>query len=117
MEGSQHTDKYKEIAKDFNYDASCTHSLLPVSDLQKFKCLTFVAQSAPRSRQIFSFETHFRSFTFPFKIKNKRIQETSKAYIILIQMLLRTIEWCKTSEAMFPDDGVTQFWTLSVIQE
>jgi hypothetical protein len=41
-----HTDKYKRIMNDWNYDASCTITSLPVSDLENFKRLIFVAQSA-----------------------------------------------------------------------
>jgi hypothetical protein len=40
MEGREkpHTDKYKEIMNDWNYDASCALTLLPVWDLENFKC-------------------------------------------------------------------------------
>jgi hypothetical protein len=40
-----HTDKYKEIMKDWNYDASCMPTSLPVWDLENFKHLVFVVQS------------------------------------------------------------------------
>jgi hypothetical protein len=40
-----HTDKYKEITNNWNYDASCTVTSLPVWDLENFKCLIFVVQS------------------------------------------------------------------------
>jgi hypothetical protein len=33
--------KHKEIMKDWNYDATCTHTSLPVSDLENLKCLIF----------------------------------------------------------------------------
>jgi predicted ATPase len=47
MEGIEkpHTDKYKEITNDWNYDASCTVTWLPVWDLENFKRLIFVVQS------------------------------------------------------------------------
>jgi N6-adenosine-specific RNA methylase IME4 len=47
MEGREksHMDKYKESTKDWNYDASCMLTSLPVSDLENFKCLIFVAQT------------------------------------------------------------------------
>jgi hypothetical protein len=38
-------DKYKEIMNDWNYNASYTLASLPVSDLENFKCLIFIAQS------------------------------------------------------------------------
>jgi hypothetical protein len=41
----QRTDKYKEITNDWNYDVSYTLTSLPVSDLENFKRLFFVAQS------------------------------------------------------------------------
>jgi hypothetical protein len=49
MEGieKQHTDKYKEIMNNWNYDAGCTLTSLPVWDLQNFKRLIFVVQSVP----------------------------------------------------------------------
>jgi hypothetical protein len=40
-----HMDKYKEITNDYNYDASCMLTSLPVWDLENFECLIFVAQS------------------------------------------------------------------------
>jgi hypothetical protein len=47
MEGIEkpHTDKYKEITNDWNYDAGCTLTSLPVWDLENFKRLIFVVQS------------------------------------------------------------------------
>jgi hypothetical protein len=47
MEGIEkpHTDKYKEITNNWNYDASCTLTSLPVWDLQNFKRLVFVVLS------------------------------------------------------------------------
>jgi hypothetical protein len=47
MEGidKPHTGKYKEITNDWNYDASCTLTSLPVWDLENFKRLIFVVQS------------------------------------------------------------------------
>jgi hypothetical protein len=49
MEGIEkpHTDKYKEITNNSNYDASCTLTSLPVWDLENFKRLIFVVQSVP----------------------------------------------------------------------
>jgi hypothetical protein len=46
MEGKEkpHMDKYKEITNDWNYDANCTFTLLPASDLEHFKRLIFVAE-------------------------------------------------------------------------
>jgi hypothetical protein len=43
MEGREkpHTDKYKKITNDWNYDASCTLTSLLVSDLENLKNLTF----------------------------------------------------------------------------
>jgi hypothetical protein len=38
-------DKYKEITNDWNYDASCTLTSLPVWVLDNFRRLIFVAQS------------------------------------------------------------------------
>jgi hypothetical protein len=48
MEGRKkpHTDKYKEITNDWNYDASCTLTSLSVSNLENLKSLIFVAQSS-----------------------------------------------------------------------
>jgi hypothetical protein len=40
-----HTDKYKANTNDWNYDAFCTFTSLPVSDFENFKCLVFVVQS------------------------------------------------------------------------
>jgi hypothetical protein len=40
-----HTDEYKEITNDWNYDDSCALSSLPVWDLENFKHLIFVLQS------------------------------------------------------------------------
>jgi hypothetical protein len=47
MEGIEkpHTDKYKEIMNDWNYDASCMLTSFLVWDLENFKCLIFIAQS------------------------------------------------------------------------
>jgi hypothetical protein len=47
MEGTEkpHVDKHKEITNDWNYDASCTVTSLPVWDLGNFKRLIFVVQS------------------------------------------------------------------------
>jgi hypothetical protein len=47
MEGIEkpHMDKYKEITNDWNHDASCTLTSLPVWDLENFKRLIFVVQS------------------------------------------------------------------------
>jgi hypothetical protein len=47
MEGREkpHMVKYKTIANDWNYDASCTLTSLPVWDLENFKRLVFVVQS------------------------------------------------------------------------
>jgi hypothetical protein len=49
-----HTDKYKEIANDWNCDASCTLTSLPLSDLENFKLLSFVAQSIHERTHFFS---------------------------------------------------------------
>jgi hypothetical protein len=40
--------KYKAITNDWNYDASCTLTSLPVWDLENFKRLVFVVQSVPK---------------------------------------------------------------------
>jgi hypothetical protein len=47
MEGIEkpHTDKYKEITNDSNYDVSCTLTSLQVWELQNVKPFIFVAQS------------------------------------------------------------------------
>jgi hypothetical protein len=47
MDGREkpHTNKHKEIKIDWIHDASCTVTSLPVSGLEHFKCLIFVAQS------------------------------------------------------------------------
>jgi hypothetical protein len=37
--------KYKAITNDWNYDASCTLTSLPVLDFENFKRLVFVVQS------------------------------------------------------------------------
>jgi hypothetical protein len=49
MEGVEkpHADKYKEITNNWNYDASCTLTSLPVWDLENFKSLIFTVQSVP----------------------------------------------------------------------
>jgi hypothetical protein len=46
MEGMEkpHTDIYKEIMNNWNYDASCVVTSLPVWDLENFKHLIFVVQ-------------------------------------------------------------------------
>jgi hypothetical protein len=53
MEGREkpHTDKYKEIMNDWNYDVSCTLTSLLVWDLDNFKHLIFVAQSVQEGLQ------------------------------------------------------------------
>jgi hypothetical protein len=40
-----HVYKYKEIMNNWNYDASCMLTSLPVSDVEHFEQLVFVAQS------------------------------------------------------------------------
>jgi hypothetical protein len=47
MEGIEkpHTDKYKEITNEWNYDASCMLTSRPVWDSENFKHLIFVVQS------------------------------------------------------------------------
>jgi hypothetical protein len=47
MEGIEKplTEKYKGITNNWNYDASCTLTSLPVWDLENFKPLIFVVQS------------------------------------------------------------------------
>jgi hypothetical protein len=40
-----HTDKDKAITNNWNYDASCTLTSLPVWDLENFKRLIFVVQT------------------------------------------------------------------------
>jgi hypothetical protein len=47
MEGIEkpHTDKYKEITNNYNYDASCTVASIPIWDLENFKHLIFVVLS------------------------------------------------------------------------
>jgi hypothetical protein len=47
MEGIEnpHTDKYKEITNDRNYDTSCTLTSLPVWGIENFKRLIFVVHS------------------------------------------------------------------------
>jgi hypothetical protein len=47
MEGIEkpHADKYKEITNNWNYDASCTLTSLPVWDFENFKRLIFVVQT------------------------------------------------------------------------
>jgi hypothetical protein len=49
MEGMEkpHVDKHKEITNNWNYDASCTLTSLPVWDLEHFNLLIFVVQSVP----------------------------------------------------------------------
>jgi hypothetical protein len=51
MEGREkpHTDKYKIITNDRNYDASCKLTSILVWNTENFKCLIFVAQSVPES--------------------------------------------------------------------
>jgi hypothetical protein len=39
--------KYKAITNDWNYDASCTLTSLPVWDLENLKRLVFVVLSVP----------------------------------------------------------------------
>jgi hypothetical protein len=56
-----HTDKYKAITNDWNYDTSCTLTSLPVWYLEKFKRLVFVVQSVQGIHVI----------SHPPKIKNK----------------------------------------------
>jgi hypothetical protein len=48
MEGKEpHTDKYKEITNDWNYDTTCTLTPLSVWDFENLKRLMFVAKSVP----------------------------------------------------------------------
>jgi hypothetical protein len=49
MEGIEkpHKGQYKEITNDWNYDASCTLTSLPVWDFENFTLLIFVVQSVP----------------------------------------------------------------------
>jgi hypothetical protein len=49
MEGIEkpHTDKYKKIMIDWDYDISCTLTSLLVWDFKNFKYLVFVVQSVP----------------------------------------------------------------------
>jgi hypothetical protein len=49
MEGIEkpHTDKYKELTNNWNYDANCKLTSLPVWDFENFKRLIFVVQSVP----------------------------------------------------------------------
>jgi hypothetical protein len=59
MEGIEkpHTNKFKEITNNWNYDASCTLTSLPVWDLENFKRLIFVVQSVQatcNSRELFT---------------------------------------------------------------
>jgi hypothetical protein len=51
MEGTEkpHMDEYKEDTNDWNYDANCTLTSLPVSDLETFQGLIFVAQSVQKA--------------------------------------------------------------------
>jgi hypothetical protein len=46
MEGIEkpHTDKFKDITNNWNYDASCTLTSLPVWDLENFKRLIFAVR-------------------------------------------------------------------------
>jgi hypothetical protein len=48
MEGSEkaHTDKYKKITNNWNYDASRMLTSLPVSDPENFKSLIFVTKKS-----------------------------------------------------------------------
>jgi hypothetical protein len=69
MEGraKPHVDKYKENTNDWNYDASCSLTSLPVWDLENFKRLIFVAQSVPRySCCLFSNWLNYHSFEYSF---------------------------------------------------
>jgi hypothetical protein len=47
------TNKYKEITNGWNYDASCALTSLPVSDVENFKRLIFVAQSVRKRHHLF----------------------------------------------------------------
>jgi hypothetical protein len=55
MEGIEkpHVDKYMEITNNWNYDASCTVTSLPVWDFENFKRLIFVVQSVHNFRYCF----------------------------------------------------------------
>jgi hypothetical protein len=50
--GKPHTSKYNEITNNWNYDASCTLTSLPVWDLENFRCLVFVVQSVHVSESL-----------------------------------------------------------------
>jgi hypothetical protein len=54
MEGIEkpHTDIYKEITNNWNYDASCTITSLPVWDFENFKRLIFVVQSVQQGTEV-----------------------------------------------------------------
>jgi hypothetical protein len=61
MEGIEkpHTDKYKEITNNWNYDASCTLTSLPVWDLENFNCLIFVVQSVHEVDEVWQNEVQY----------------------------------------------------------
>jgi hypothetical protein len=52
-----HTDEYKEITNNWNYDARCTLTSLPVRDFENFKRLIFVVQSVQQHKNILTFRT------------------------------------------------------------
>jgi hypothetical protein len=63
MEGidKTQTGKYKEITNDWNYDASCTLTSLPVWDLENFKRLIFIVESVQSIRQTDRHSLYFPS--------------------------------------------------------
>jgi hypothetical protein len=78
MEGidKPHTGKYKEITNDWNYDASCTLTSLPVWDFENFKRLIFVVQNV---RLVVFWPGHFadRPRYFPFKLRSRFVKLSS----------------------------------------
>jgi hypothetical protein len=49
VQAKPHTNKYKVITNDWNYDSDCTLTSLPVPDFENFKSLITVFQSVPVS--------------------------------------------------------------------
>jgi hypothetical protein len=77
MEGIEkpHVDKYKEITNNWNYDASCTLTSLPVWDLENFKCLIFVVQSVPPASKISNFSFCICGFRTIFSVNSDYFQK------------------------------------------
>jgi hypothetical protein len=96
-----HAEKYKEIANDCNYDATCTLTSLPVSDSGKFKCLSFLVQSVLErvhlsNLVVFMSMLHHPSDFLLYYIlchMHNKLYETSSRSLVTCELIYGKIEW------------------------